>query len=397
MISIVLASLSCSCNGAPSQATEATGGTAPEQPDPPEPTVHPPANTFVAPSKDALTNLATELAEHIAAARQSTDPAARITALARAVSLSPFDPQLLAELGRAHADAGRLSEAVLSFELALRHADDVQTRAEMLAALGTAVEAIGDRTRAAELYQFSVALQPSDRAAALLAALTGGVEVLSHQTCAWTRHGPPPNQLCPAYVQARGASPSTCAYAHPTLELDADTKVAIFSHLDPSTAIEVFVVNAIIGGVWYSSPLTWVSHPEAAHADESLARLDLHLEQLAPDRKPQVVIEWQLERRSVNPVQNTLVTRMTSNLAVLSVSALDPRWWLGLRTASSHHEQPVGDSSEPTTVETSVALTWMPESGELELLRTKHPPSATLGKFALGTGPILCPGEIDGS
>jgi hypothetical protein len=198
-------------------------------------------------------------------------------------------------------------------------------------------------------------------------------------------------------VQSRGASPDTCAYVHPTLELDADTKVEVFSHLDPSTAIEVYVVNVIVGGAWYSSPLTWVSHPEAAHADESVASLDLRLEQLAPDRKPQVMIQWTLERRAVDPAEHELVTRTSAHLAVLRVAAHDPRWWLGLRTASSHSERLVSDSSEPVPTQTSVALTWMPKTGEFELLRTEHSPSAPLGKFALGTYRVLCPSEIDGS
>jgi hypothetical protein len=399
---ILLASLACSCNGAPSQATDTSSSSDPSpRPSPaPEP-AQPPANTFVAPSATELAELASALTEQLVAAREATDPAIRSAALERAVRIAPFDPGILAELGRAYTDAGRLTNANLSFDLALRHADDVPSRANLLVELGAVIEASGDRTRAAELYQSSVALHPTETAAARLVALTGGGEVLSHNTCAWTRHGPlPESGMCPAYVEARGASPITCAYVHPTLELDADTSVAIFSHVDPSAAIEVYVVNTIIGGVWYSAPLTWVSHPEATHADESVARLDLRLEQLAPDRKPQVVIEWDLERRAIDPANGTLVSHTSTNLGVLSVSALDPRWWLGLRTASSHSERLVGERGQPpatTSTQTSVALTWSPATGELELLRTEHPPSAMLGKFALGTYPILCPSEIDGS
>jgi tetratricopeptide (TPR) repeat protein len=395
---ILLASLACSCNGKPSQATDESStqqleveGASADLESP-----QPPANTFVAPDTTELTSLATALTEQLAAAREATNAEARSAPLERAVRLAPFDAALLAELARAYTDAGRLTDAVLLFDLALRHADDVPLRADMLVELGTAIEATGDRSRAAELYQRSVALHPTERAATQLAALTG-VEVISHDTCAWTRHGPPAIELCPAYVQSRGASPDTCAYAHPMLELDADTKVAIFSHLDPSTAIEVYVVNAIIGGVWYSSPLTWVSHPEVAHADESVARLDMRLEQLAPDRKPQVVLEWELERRAVDPAKKTIVSHRSIHLAVLSVSALDPRWWLGLRTASTRSEQLASDPSEATTTQSSVGVTWIRETGELELLRTEHAPSTALGKFALGTYPILCPSEIDGS
>jgi hypothetical protein len=397
MTCILLASLACSCNGTPSQAADESSTQQLETPSTPPESAQPPANTFVAPDTTELAALATALTEQLAAAREATNAEARSAALERAVRLAPFDTALLAELGRAYTNAGRLTDAVLLFELALRHADDEPLRADMLVELGTAVEATGDRSRAAELYQSSVALHPTERAAAQLAALTGGVEVISHDTCAWTRHGPPAVEMCPAYVQSRGASPNTCAYAHPTLELDADTKVALFSHLDPSTAIEVYVVNAIIGGVWYSSPLTWVSHPEAEHADESVARLDMRLEQLAPDRKPQVVLEWELERRAIDPAKHTLVSHRSTHLAVLGVSALDPRWWLGLRTASTHSEQLASGPSEATITQTSVALTWTRETGEFELLRTEHPPSAKLGKFALGTYPILCPSEIDGS
>lgn len=385
--------LACACERTP---TDSRVGAPSERSDhaPPK---QPRASTFVMPDTSELATLATALAEQLAAARGATDPATRSAALERAVEIVPFDAAVLAELGRAYTDAGRLNEAVLSFDLALRHAGSVTLRADLLVELGTAVEATGDRTRAAELYQRSVDLHPTEVAAARLAALTGGVEVLSHDTCAWTRHGPPPAKLCPAYVATRGASPSTCAYEHPPLELDADTKVELFSHLDPSSRIEVFVVNAIIGGVWYSSPLTWVSHPEVAHADESVARLDMRLEQLAPDRKPQVLLEWELERRTVDPVNKTLVVHTSTNLGVLSVSALDPRWWLGLRTASSHSEQLVSDLSEPNPTQTSVALTWVRKFGEFELLRTEHPPSTALGKFPLGAYPILCPREIDGS
>lgn len=400
--STALTLLACSCEPTPTRSNADSPAERADLPSPPQP----PANTFVAPNADELATLATALAGHLTAAREATDAAARSAALERAVQIVPFDANTLAERGRAEVDAGHLTDAVLSFELALRNADNVADtdnvahvtlRAALLVELGAAVEVMGNRTRAAELYQSSMALHPNELAAARLAALTGGVEVVSHDACAWTQHGPAPAELCPAYVQARGAPPNTCAYVHPTLELDADTKVAVFSHLDPGTAIEVFVVNAIIAGVWYSSPLTWVSHPEAAHADENVAQLDMRLEQLAPDRKPQVVLEWTLEQRSVDPAKDTLVTHTSTNLGVLSVSTPDPRWWLGLRTASSHSERLVSDSSEPKPTQTSVALTWMPKSGEFELLRTEHAPSATLGKFALGTYRVLCPSEIDGS
>lgn len=393
----LFASLACSCNGTPSQTADSSSAEQSEHRSATPETPRPPANTFVAPDETELAALATTLAGHLAAAREASDVATRAAALERAVAVAPFDAKTLAELGRAYIDAGRFTDAVLPFELALRHAQDESVRAGLLVELGAAIEATGDRSRAAELYQSSVALQSTPLATDRLAALTGGVEVVSHQTCAWTEHGPPPVELCPAYVQARGASPSTCVYVHPPLELDADTKVAIFSHLDPSSAIEVYVVNAILGGVWYSSPLTWVSHPESVHADESVARLDLRLEQLAPDRKPQVVIEWELERRSVDPARKTLVTHTSSHLGVLRVSTLDPRWWLGLRTASSHKEQLVSDPAEPTSTQRSVALTWTPKTGEFELLRTEHSPSTTLGSFPLGAYPILCPAEIDGS
>jgi hypothetical protein len=393
LTSIVLA-LACSCNEAPSHTTAATGSTSTKQPEGPP---APPKNTFAAPGTNELAALTTALAGHLAAAREAKDPIVRSAALERAADIDPFDAATLAELGRAYIESDRLVEAARSFELAVRHADEGPLRAALLTELGAVLEGLGERSRAAELHQRSVALHPTELATARLAGLTGGVEVISHDTCVWTRHGAVPVDLCPAYVQARDAPPSTCAYVHPPLVLDADTKVAIFSHLDPSTAIEVYVVNAIIGGVWYSSPLTWVSHPEVEHADESVARLDMRLEQLAPDRKPQVVIEWELERRAVDLGNQEIETRTSTHLAVLAVSSADPRWWLGVRTGSSLSEQPMGESAEPKRTQTSVSLSWMPKTGEFELLRTEHSPSATLGKFALGTYPLLCPSEIDGS
>jgi hypothetical protein len=367
--------------------TDTTASSSNQQPSEGPPA--PPANTFAPPDAAELDALAAALAGHLGAAREAQDPAIRSAALERAVGIDPFDAVTLAELGRAYVETGRLLDAARTFELAVRDADEVPLRASLLLELGAVVEALGERSRAAELYQRSVAVHPTELATARLAALTGGVEVLSHDACAWTRHGAPPAELCPAYVQARDALPSTCVYVHPPLVLDADTEVAVFSHLDPSTAIEVYVINAIIGGVWYSSPLTWVRHPEVEHADESVRRLDMRLEQLAPDRKPQVVIEWEIERRAIDPSSGMIESRTSTHLAVLALSSADPRWWLGLRTMS--------ESSGPTPTQTSVSLTWSPDTGEFELLRTEHSPSATLGKFALGTYPLLCPSEIDGS
>jgi hypothetical protein len=389
---ILPALLACSCERTPSRSnTDAQA----EQPAPPSPEQR--ASTFLAPDSKQLAALETALAGHLLAAREATDAAARTAALERAVEIIPFDATTLAELGRVHADSGRLVDAVLSFELAVRHADDVPQRAALLVDLAAAVEATGDLAHAAELYQSSVSLHPTEIAAIRLAELAGGVEVISHTGCVWIQHGPAPTELCPAYVQGRGASPSTCVRTHPTLEVDADTKVTIFSHLDPITAIEVYVVNVILGGMWFSSPLTWVSHPEAAHADEAITRLDMRLEQLAPDRKPQVVFEWEVDRRAVDPVAKTLVTRGSSNLGVLGLGAGEPRWWLGLRTASRHSERLVSDDSDATVTETSVAVTWIPKTGEFELLRTEHSPSTKLGRFPLGSYPVLCPSEIDGS
>jgi hypothetical protein len=397
---MVLTSLSCSCNGTPNQATDTTQAaeqpglpTHPEQPEPPQT----PANTFVAPTTDELAALSTTLADHLAAAHAATDPGLRSTALERAVAIDPFDAITLAELGRAYADSGRLPEAMHSFDLAIRHSDDTAFRAARLLDLGSTLEVLGDTARAAELYQSSAMLHPNDAATARLTALTGGVEVLSHSTCNWTRHGAPPLELCPAYVKSRDALPSTCIYTHPTLELDANTKVALFSHLDPDMAIELYIVNAIIDGVWYSAPLTWVSHPEAKYADETIARLDMRIEQLAPGPEPQVVIEWDLDRRTVDPATKMLETRTTKNLGVLSLVSIEPRWWLGLRTAISRSERELGDSSDAVLTQTSVAVTWMRKTGEFELLRTEHAPSSALGNFALGTYVLLCPSEIDGS
>lgn len=394
LLCILPALLACSCERTPTRDDTPAEGASPSSPQQPR------ASTFVAPDANELAALATALTGHLTAAREATDATARSAALERAVDIVPFDATILAELGRAYTDTGHLTDAVLSFGLAARYAADLPLRAALLVELGSAIEATGDPARAAELYQNSLALHPTEIAAARLAELTGGVEVISHNGCAWTRHGPPPIELCPAYVQARGAAPSTCASTRPTLELDADTKVTIFSHIDPITAIEVYVVNAIIGGVWFSSPLTWVSHPEATHADESITRLDMHLEQLAPDHKPQVVLEWEIDRRAIDPISKTLVSHGSSNLGVLRLAAGEPRWWLGLRTASRHSERRVSDGSDDSDArasQTSVKVSWMPKTGEFELLRTEHSPSTTLGRFALGGYRVLCPSEIDGS
>jgi tetratricopeptide (TPR) repeat protein len=384
----------CSCESTTAQTTADVAAEASGDPAPETNAAPPSKNTFVPPSADEFAELATALAGHLSAARDATDAMTRRAALERAVHIVPFDTATLAQLGRAHADGGLLVEAARVFELAVRHADEAPTKAALLVELGAVREAMGNPSRAAELYQSSIALHSTELATARLAALTGA-EILSHDACAWTRHGPAPTELCPAYVQ--DAAPSTCTYEHPPLVLDAQTKVEVFSHLDPSTAIEVYVVNVILGGVWFSSPLTWVSHPEVEHADENLARLELRLEQLAPDRKPQVVIEWQLERRAIDPANGTLETRLTSNLGVLSVGAGEPRWWLGLRTASSRMKQQRSDASEPTSIQTGVKLKWAPKTGEFEVLRTEHSPSTMLGEFALGTYPLLCPSEIDAS
>jgi hypothetical protein len=398
----VLASLLTStvaCNGARNEKSDATTG--PDgasstdtagQPGPPQP----PANTFESPSADELDKLSTALAGHLAAARETTDVSVRTAALQRAIELDPFDVATLAELGRSQLAAAQPFEALRSFELALHHSDDVPQRAALMLELGDVAQMLGNVGRAAELYQVSVALHPSEEASARLSAATGGVEVLSHSSCGWFRHGPPPPELCPTWVQGRDASPSTCIYTHPPISLDDKNRVELFSWLDPSTAIEVYVLNVILDGVWHSSPLTWVTHPAAEHADENVAHIDLRFERLAPEPDPQVVVEFQIERRMVDPATKLLETRTTSNLGVLSVGSSEPRWWLGVRTASTRTVQPHG-GGEPSLTQTGVEVKWLPKTGDFELLRTEHVPSAMLGKFVLGAYLLMCPSEIDGS
>lgn len=397
------ASLACSlalvsaCNRAPKGTSETGSSNSADTASEPQ-TPRPPANTFVSPSEDQLTALSNELANHLAAAREATDPTTQIAALERALAIHPFDAATLAELGKAQTSIGQVFEAAHAFELALRHADDTSQRAAMLLELGIVTESLGNSTRAAELYNASVSLDPTNEAAAArLTAITAGVEVLSHSNCGWTRHGPAAPELCPAYVQARDASPSTCVYTHPPLALDDGTRVELFSHRDPAAAIELYVINVIQDGLWYSAPLTWVSHPAAEHADENVAQLELRFEQLAPEPKPQVLIEWQLERRFVDPLSKQVETRTTSNLGVLSVGWDEPRWWLGLRTGSSRSVSTHGHEGEPTVTRTSVDVKWLTKTGDFEL-RTEHSPSGTLGKsgkFALGAYELLCPAEID--
>lgn len=385
--------LLCACNGT---SNSTTTDTAAKQPEPEPKSPQPPANTFVAPTADALATLETTLSGHLASARQTTDPLARIAALEQAVALDPFDAATLAELAHAYAGAGKIPEAAHSFELALRYSDDVPQRATFLLELGSLAELLGNPSRAAELYNSSVTLHATESAAARLAAVTGGVEVISHSSCMWTQHGPAPQELCPEWVKARDQSPSTCAYEHAPLTIDADTRVELFSQLDPSTAVEVFVVNAILDGIWYSSLLTWVSHPAAEHADENVAALDMRFEEVAPG-PPEILFEWKIERRAVDPITKLVETRTTTNLGVLSMASLEPRWWLGLRTASSRSARQLGDDHDGTPTQTSVEVKWEPKLGNFELLRTEHSPSATLGKFPLGSYPLLCPSEIDGS
>ena len=72
------------------------------------------------------------------------------------------------------------------------------------------------------------------------------------------------------------------------------------------------------------------------------------------------MIEWDLERRTVDPITGTLDTRTTTNLGVLSVLSLEPRWWLGLRTASTHSVQPLA-GGDPVLTQTSVEVKWTPQ------------------------------------
>jgi tetratricopeptide (TPR) repeat protein len=398
VLASLLAWASSACNGERNHASDATGATSSQTDTPPKPKgPQPLANTFVSPSSEALDKLATALAGHLAAAEAASDPAARIAALEQAIQLDPFDPATLVEFGRTQSRANQPFEAMRWFELALRHAEGPEQRAEMLLELGVVTELLGNAGRAAELYNSSVIVSPTEAAKARLDALTHGVEVISHAACEWTRHGPVVPKLCPAYVKTRNASPDTCAYEHPPLEIDADTRVELFSHLDPTTNIEFYVLAVVLGGNWYSSPLTWVSHPPAEHADENVARLELRLERVAPEPKPQIVIEWDIERRAVHPATKVQEIRTTTNLGVLSVGSLEPRWWLGLRTASSRSTRQHGESGQVTRTQTGVEVKWLPKTGDFELLRTEHEPSAMLGKFVLGAYALLCPSEIDGS
>ena len=287
LISFVLLSSLGACNGAQNQSSQSSQTSVDDstkQPDPdPEPEgPRPPANTFVAPATDELTTLASTLETNLKTARETSDPAARIAALERAVAIDPFDSKMLAELGRGYSTAGQLPEAVHAFDRALRHADDAPQRAAMLLELGVVAETIGNLPRASELYQSSVQLHSTDAALARLNAATGGVEVISHSNCGWTSHGPAPSELCPAFVEALQLPASSCVYTHPPLTVTPQKRVELFAYVEPSTKTEIHVINAILDGAWHSSLLTWVSHPEAKHADENIARIDLRLERVAP-------------------------------------------------------------------------------------------------------------------
>jgi tetratricopeptide (TPR) repeat protein len=342
------------------------------------------------------------------AAVQANDHATGIARLQQAAAINPIHAETLAELGAAYVSANELEAAAQMFDKALHHAKDPQTRAVILDQLGRVAEARGDVSLATEHYTHSLGLQHSDALAARLASLTGGIEVISHSECSWIPRGPAPLHLCHAYVQTleHEEHPPTCAYERTRpaapgessaatiydLELDADAKVAVFSYLDHDRSIEIFVLNAVLAGIWSTTELTWVDHGEVTYADETLADLELRTEQLAPGGLPELVIEWTVHGHGEDLLDATEAVWSADRLGVLMLHRGTPRWLIGLTRASTYSYGEIG-GEDPEPRVRSIELEWLTKTGEIELRAGEHEPSAPIGRFALGGHPQLCPAE----
>ena len=368
-------------------------------------------NSFAA-DRTELTDASAELQTKLEAGRAALaaeDLQRALAELGAAAVLDPVNPELLTQLGATALRAGRLPEARHHLSRALRHAETPTQRGELLALLGRVAEARGDRMRASELYVHSLALAPNELIRHQLAALTGGAEVISNSACGWREQGPAPARLCPAYLETLGPveageaarrcalEPSEDGASTPgTLELDAETKLATFSYHDPTRAIEVIVLNALIGESWYSHELSWLDHPEARYADENLGALELRAEQLAPGGPLEVVVEWSIEGRAVELGAAELTQRdhELDYLAVLMLHRGKPDWLIGLSTSRTLRS---GAFASPTIEQQreSVSLEWLTKTGEVEIGEGEDPPSAPTGRHGLGAYSQLCAAELE--
>ncbi|WP_146158017.1 hypothetical protein [Enhygromyxa salina] len=377
-------------------------------------------NSFEPLSDDQLARAHAAVETHLNAGRaaiEAIDLATGIGQLQAAAAISPTDATILRALGWAHFDAHQLAEAEHVLDRALHHARDPDTRAAVLYELGRVAEARADVPVASERYTDSLAIRPDESVAARLVALTGGTEVISHTACGWTRHGPAPAQLCPAYLRTRepGRAASACAYettravAGPRaresgaatvddLELDGGVEISVFSYLEPGLggAREIFVLNAVLDGVWYSGELTWVDHPGASYADEALAKLQLRTEQLAPGGLPELVIEWSVQGRAIDPGAEVELSWSVDRLGVLMLQSGSPRWLIGLNRASTASIATIGGEAADLS-STGLEIEWLPKTGEVELRAATNQSSAPARRYALGAAPQLCPAELDGS
>jgi tetratricopeptide (TPR) repeat protein len=399
----LIAILLLGCNGGRGHATQSDDGSDPAKLDPPaQPSLRPSA--FVRPPADVRTQLHAQLIAHVQtgrAALASGDMQRAATALEQAAKLDPLAIQTLSELGTAYFELGRFADAERVRSTALHFAGPAPSeRAALLFRLGNAVELGGDRQWASELYTRSLELAPAPEVSDALVGLTGGVEVVGHVHCGWTKHGEPQAQPCRSYLRLNGwEATHRCAYDPPAgdaLELGDGRRVFVFSYLEPSGERELLVANVIAVGQWFSAPLAWIAHPSATHVDENLATLELRAEDLARGGMPEVVIEWEVEGRGLALEQQREHSWRVRDQAVLHAAGHEPRWLLGVRLHASQQTGPIDGPLAPAR-EASVALKIEPKTGELEVVRTEHEPSARLGEFALGSYPLLCPIEIGAS
>lgn len=353
---------------------------------------------FARPDAGSLAELQTRVRAHRSTAAEALAAGEAIRALTElqaAAVLDPMSVTLLSELGTAQLHVEHYDEAVRTWGFAIHHTDDLQARAAFVDKLAIA-HAPGSPQLAAELFARSLELRPDAAISERLAQLTGGVEVISHARCGWTMHELTDDK-CAAYLRTLAPGPErscTKQQLHADVALPDGRTLSLFAYAEPALELETYVIAMSFADRWWAAPLAWVRHPTAAYADETIARIDVRLEDLAPGVVPEFVIEWDIVGRALLLDDGVEQQWRVTNLAVLLLATHEPRWLLALRTHAQRSSTPLS-GGETTEQARDVAVAWNEQAGTFTVNRTDHEPTARLGEFGLGSYPLLCPAELD--
>lgn len=449
MLTRTLATLSFSllltaCDSAQKPAPAATTDTPPAAPTVAPQVAPPPPATPAAPrlsardralagfDKTAAAGQAQRFRDQLAAGRKAVKDkqyAAGVAAFTAALKVDPNHPSALAELGWAAYLAGDLATARRHTEQAIAsHAPD-NTRGAALYNLGRILEDSNDKDAAAVAYQRSLQLRPNNVVTQRLAALTSaGADTTRHDCDLVPQKGPPPADLCAAFVAAqprdetitrRECDPQdsepgevvvdaagTPAGGDPTTKivhtLPDGLRVAHFrvqNWLEAGGSSDEVHLAVLHADRWYTTRLGEAHNPGLGYIGASFDVDKLELHDAVTGGRPELVITMSAEYHDGDYSENTTEGTSRRDVAVLGLDGDTPRW---LGTFTVHTAEDTGpmidgepSSGEVKHSEHNIDYRLDPATAEVELIAiTGQTPSTPPGRYKLGALPAACPDAL---